>query len=40
MYDMANIGSMPLEQLAIMLSVPVGAIVVVVAFLSLGPPLA
>ena len=30
--DIAKTGSMPLEQFAIMLNVPVGAIVVVVAF--------
>ncbi|OQA20682.1 MAG: hypothetical protein BWY60_01152 [Actinobacteria bacterium ADurb.Bin346] len=31
--EIANTGSMPLEQFAMMLSVPVGAIVVVVEFL-------
>ena len=35
--DSAKIGSIPLEQPAIMESVPVGAIVVTVAFLSRGP---
>ncbi len=36
-YEMANKGSMPEEVPAIRLSVPVGAIVVVVAFLTLIP---
>ena len=35
---MANMGSMPLEHPAIMLNVPVGAIVVRVAFLNLSEP--
>ena len=37
--DIANKGSTPLEQSANMLRVPVGAIVVVVAFLIGSPPL-
>ena len=37
MNDSAKSGSIPLEQPAMMESVPVGATVVTVAFLSLGP---
>jgi len=37
-YDTANSGSIPLEHPAMMLIVPVGAMVVVVAFRTRGPP--